>query len=311
MNATPPRPAPAPLPSRNPGPSWGYQFLRLADRVLPEVVFRPLRALGTGIALAGMPCQRRHSRDYLRVLLPRPPTWRDVFRHFFAFEESLMLRLRLANGAAVPCDYAADATDFSRWIASGESMLLGTMHVGLSDMLGFQLGGLARGPVHIVRQRVGNSHDTEALAHRCGGAVRFIWVNDRTDLLFALKEAAQTGGVIALQCDRLEHSSRTEAFEFLGARRLFPFTIYHLALIFDRPVLLSVGVAGDGRRSRLHSSPVFRRQPGEARADALRRARDHFQDFLRLVESLLRADPYCWFNFLPLNPPAAGAPPAS
>ena len=31
---------------RNPGPSWGFGFLRVADRVLPEWFYRPLRAAG-------------------------------------------------------------------------------------------------------------------------------------------------------------------------------------------------------------------------------------------------------------------------
>jgi hypothetical protein len=60
-------------PPRNPGPSWGFQFLRISDRVLPEVVYRPFRALGTAVAMAGMPAQRRHSRAYLATVLDHPP----------------------------------------------------------------------------------------------------------------------------------------------------------------------------------------------------------------------------------------------
>lgn len=294
----------SPGPHRNPGPSWGFQFLRRADRLLPEVVFRPLRAVGTWIALAGMPAQRRNSRAYLAQVLPRLPTLLDVFRHFFAFEESLMLRLRLANGLEVPCDYAPDAGAFRDWMEQGGSMLLGTFHVGCSDMLGYQLGGFGSRPVYLVRWRVANSHDTEALAAKFGGQVRFIWVNERTDLLFRLKAAAEEESTIALQCDRAEFSARAEAFEFLGARRLFPFAIYHLAIIFDRPVILTVGFRAGAQRTRLHASPLFRRRPEESRAAALERAREHFQDFLRKLEGLLREQPYSWFNFVPLNPVA-------
>jgi predicted LPLAT superfamily acyltransferase len=294
---------------RNPGPSWGFQFLRVSDRVLPEVLYRPLRALGTAVAMAGMPEQRRHSRAYLVTVLGRPPTWRDVFRHFFAFEESLMLKLRLANGRTIPCDYAPSGAAFRDWLASGGPVLLGTMHVGVSDMLGFQLGGRENRRVHLVRQRVGNSHDTERLAARFGEWLRFVWVNDPGEMLFALKAAAATGDAIALQCDRVEFSTRTEAFDFLGARRLFPVTIYHLARIFERPVILTVGLPTATGRSRLYGSPRFDPVPGEARAAAEARAHEHFQDFLRQVEGLLRAQPYLWFNFTPLNPPApVGAP---
>jgi len=337
---------------RNPGPSWGFQFLRIGDRVLPEVVYRPLRALGTAIAMAGMPAQRQHSRAYLATVLGHPPTLGDVFRHFFAFEEALMLKLRVANGRAVPCDCTPSGQPFLDWLATGGPVLLGTMHVGVSDMLGFQLGGQvnsarnsqpsdmgettmprlpagtggtdvppvgleckisAKGKrrVYLVRQRVGNSHDTERLAARFGDWLRFIWVNDPGEMLFALKTAAATGDAIALQCDRVEFATRTEAFDFLGARRLFPVTIYHLARIFDRPVILTVGLPTPAGRSRLYGAPRFDLVPGEPRGAARARAHEHFQNFLRQVEGLLREQPYLWFNFAPLNPPApAGAPPA-
>jgi hypothetical protein len=183
--------------ARNPGPGWGYQFLRITDRVLPEAVFRPLRAIGTGIAMLAMRAQRRHSRDYLRVMLGREPAATDVFRHFFAFEEMLMLRLRVANGRRYPCEFAPGADAFRAWYEAGGPVFLGTFHLGVSDLLGFQLGGMGRGQIYLVRQRVGNSHDTERLAARFG-AVRFVWVNEPSEMLFALKEAAASDAAIAL-----------------------------------------------------------------------------------------------------------------
>ncbi len=304
-------PPPGKRSARNPGPSWGFRFLRGCDAVLPEWVFKPLRAAGTWIATVVMPAQRRASREYLAEILGREPTALDVFRHFFAFEEMLMLKLRVAHGGSHRSELAPDAADFAAWKASGKPALLGTFHVGNSDLLGFMLGGRERQRVYLVRQRVGNSEDTDRLAVLFGDVVQFIWVNRPEEMLFALKDAAARGdGAIALQCDRLEFSSRTEAFEFLGARRLFPFTIYHLALIFELPVILSIGLpTAEATVSRLHSTPVFVAQPGESRAQALARAREHFQGFLRLVETRLREQPYQWFNFLPLNARAdAGRP---
>jgi len=299
--------APAPEP-RNPGPSWGYAFLRLADRVVPEALFRPLRAVGTFVALTRMPAQRRHSRAYLAVVLGRPPTWREVFRHFFAFEETLMVKLRVGNGRPHRTVYAPGADDFRHWIDHGGPVLLGTFHVGVSDLQGCQIGGYHAREIYVVRQRVGNSHDTDRLARQFGHHLHFLWVNEPGELLFALKAAAATPAAIALQCDRVEFAARTESFDFLGARRLFPFTIYHLAAIFGRPVLLSVGVPDGPDRAVLHASPRFDPAPGESRAALLTRARAHFQGFLGEVEVLLRRDPYLWFNFTPLNPPASCPP---
>ena len=301
MNSAPPAAAAGPA-DRNPGPSWGYWFLRQCDRVLPEAVFRPLRGLGTAIAVAAMPAQRRHSREYLALVLGRPPTLREVWRHFFTFEESLMIKLRVLNGRPHRTVYAPGADDFRTWLEGGGPALLGTFHVGVSDLLGCQIGGYADREVYVVRRRVANSHDTEKLVERYGGRLHFLWVNQPDEMVIALKEAAATTAAIALQCDRVEFAARTGTFEFLGARRVFPTGIYHLALIFGRPVLLSVGLPETPELAVLHASPRFEPRPGEDRAAALARAHEHFQAFLRRVEAILRERPYLWFNFVPLNP---------
>ena len=293
-------------PARNPGPSWGYRFLRGCDRVLPEAVFRPVRGIGTAIAMVWMPEQRRHSRDYLALVLGRRPGWRDIWRHFFAFEEALMVKLRVINGRPHRTVYGAGAEDFRAWLEGGGPVLLGTFHVGVSDLLGCQIGGYEAQQVYVVRRRVGNSHDIDKLAERFGGRLHFVWVNEPGEMIFALKEAAATQAAIAMQCDRMEFAARTEEFEFLGARRRFPFTIYHLALIFGRPVLLSVGLPDGRELAVLHASPRFDLRPGEPRGQTLERARAHFQAFLFQLEELLVRHPYLWFNFTRMNPPVGG-----
>ncbi|MDR1010828.1 MAG: hypothetical protein LBM04_06830 [Opitutaceae bacterium] len=296
---------------RNPGPSWGYRFLRTADLVTPEFIYKPARAIGTLIAMAFMPAQRRHSREYLALALGRRPTLRDVFRHFFAFEESLMTKLRVLNGRPHKTVYAPGAHDAREWFENGGPVFLGTFHVGNSDLQGFQIGGDGHARVHrktyIVRERVGNSHDTEKFAEKYGDRLGFIWVNDPREMIYALKDAASTDAAIALQCDRVEHSARTAAFDFLGSRRHFPITIYILAAIFKRPVILTFGAPESPVLATLHASPRFDPIPGETRAATLARGHRHFQEFLRHLEKILREKPCIWFNFLPWKTSAQSA----
>lgn len=291
---------------RNPGPGWGYAFLCGADRVLPARLFDALVGLGTWVAVAAMRAQRRHSRDYLTVVLGRQPTLIEVWRHFFTFMRMFILRLRLAEGGRHRCRALPGCEAFSALMASGRPAMLGTFHVGNSDLLGFFLRDF-HCQVFMVRLKVGNAADTRSLAKRFGPWVTFVWIDQAESLLFALKEAAQSSGSIAMKCDRIEHSAKLEAFEFLGGRRLFPFTIYHLALMFRRPVAFCVSVPGAEGESLVHSSPVFEPDDG-TKAENLTRARAHFQGVLVQVESILRAQPFLWFNFTPLNPVAAVAP---
>jgi predicted LPLAT superfamily acyltransferase len=290
-------------PPRNPGPSWGFGFLRRADAALPRPVFDFLLGLGTWVAVAAMPGPRRASRAYLATVRGRPAAWTEVWRHFLEFMRTLMLIGRVAAGQPYRCALANPGDGFAALMASGEPALFGTFHFGHSDLLGFMLGEFNR-KVHMIRLRVENSTDLEQLAARRGGGISFLWVNEPQAMLFALKAAVQSGASVAMKCDRLGHSAKLEAFDFLGARRLFPFTIYHLAILFRRPVMLCVSVARGPSDSLVHSSPLF--EPGEDGRDAaFARARTHFQEFLHRVEALLREDPYRWFNFLPLNPPAS------
>jgi len=183
--------------------------------------------------------------------------------------------------------------------------LFGTFHFGHSDLLGFLLTTRGR-RVSMVRLKMGNSPETERFAQQFAGAVSFIWVNDPANLLFALKNAVEAGESLALQCDRPEHTAKTEAFHFLGARRLFPFTIYHLAILFQRPVMFCFGVPDGRGGTRVLAAPLYR--PSAAtREENLRRGREHFQVVLARAETLVRQYPHLWFNFLPLNPAPAEA----
>jgi predicted LPLAT superfamily acyltransferase len=290
---------------RNPGPGWGCDFLLWAERWWPRWVFRPLLKAGTWVALALLPDQRAHSRAYLTVVFGRPARLREVWRHFFALTDFLVCELRVGRGAPVRCVVEpAHAAAFEALLDAGRPALFGTFHFGGSDLLGYLLG--TRGlRVSMLRLRVGNSAETRLLGERFGGRVSFLWINDPAALIFELKAALEAGDSLALKCDRLEFSAKTAAFDFLGARRLFPFTIYHLAILFQRPVVFCTAVPDTAADElRIFASPVFTPEPAAGRAANTRAARQHFQAVLTQLEALVRAHPFLWFNFLPLNPEA-------
>ncbi|HYC71181.1 MAG TPA: hypothetical protein VEB66_08250 [Opitutaceae bacterium] len=295
---------------RTPGPRWGPGFLVRAERALPAPLFRFLLGLGTWVAVLVMDRRRDYSRAYLTTVLGRPAGWRDTWRHFVTFMDVSLLRLQVAAGRPHRCVLAADASpEFAALLRSGEPALFGTFHFGHADLIGFELTGGGR-PVAMVRLR---ASDTPDIARATSGfaGLSFIFSNDPAQLLFELKAALERGQSLALQCDRLGFSARTEAFRFLGARREFPFTIYHLAVLFGRPVAFCLGVPEAPGVTRVHAAPVFRPAPGAGRAENLAAARVHFQAVLSQLETRVRQHPLLWFNFLPLNPEARAAQPAA
>ncbi|MDO8541455.1 MAG: hypothetical protein Q7S40_13535 [Opitutaceae bacterium] len=291
---------------RNPGPTWGFRFL-LAVQRLPRPLLRPLLMAGTAVAVGLMPVERGYSRAYLAHVLPRRPRWRDVWRHFSTYLEFLLLRLRVGGGEAPRVALDPENSEaFETLIQSGEPALFGTFHFGHSDLLGFLLSARDR-RVAMIRLRVTNADDTAMLEQQFAGAVSFIWVNQPEDLIFALKAAVERGDSLAMQCDRL-FTSKAEAFHFLGVRRLFPFTIYHLAVLFGRPVMFCFGLPDGVGGTRVCAAPLFRPDPALGREENFRRGRSHFQAVLARLEALVRAYPTLWFNFIPLNPEPESQP---
>ena len=226
-----------------------------------------------------------------------------MWRHFFAFAEFLMLKLRVGRGRPIisTLDSINEKT-FEKLVTSDQPALFGTFHFGSSDLLGYLLGERGR-RVSIIRLRVGNSDDTRLLGQRFGENVSFLWINDPANLLFDLKASIESGASLALKCDRLEFSAKTESFHFLGAKRLFPFTIYYLAILFARPVVFCTAVPVNGNEDKItvFSSTVFTPNETMGRDFNLQAAKVHFQAVLIDLERLIRLHPYLWFNFLPLN----------
>jgi predicted LPLAT superfamily acyltransferase len=292
--------APAPV-YRVPGPGWGVRFVLAAQHRWPRWLFRPLYALGTWIAVLSMGERRRHSRNFLSIATGQPAGWCDAWRHFATFMDVLLLKFRVMHGLPHECRMAGEGADaFVALLKSDEPALFGTFHFGHSDMLGFELTRSGR-KVAIVRLRATDSGDVESIARDFPG-VSFIWSNDPANLLFDLKAAIEAGRSLALQCDRLGYSARNEPFRFLGAERMFPFTIYHLAVMFGRPVVFCFGVPESEGVTRVHASSIFRAAGTASREANLAAAREHFQGVLGQLETLVRQYPTLWFNFTPLNP---------
>jgi predicted LPLAT superfamily acyltransferase len=291
----------SPAGRRNFGPR--VDLMLLPDRVLPASTRTVIHGF---YAIVGLVLARKniaHSREYLRLVTGRPAGLVAAWRHYRSLIASLHRKLRVSAGEplAFRIRNPESASDLDAINAARTPALFGTFHVGDSDLLGFMLAERYDRPLSMVRLRVGNSSDIDRLAARFSGKVRFIWVNRPDDTLLALKDAVLAGDSVALQCDRLEHSANAEPFRFLGARRLFPFSIYRLALIFNRPVLFAFSMPGADGEPGVIVTDAFRPDSSASREDNLATARRHFQRVLDTLETELRANPTQWFNFTPMN----------
>ncbi len=274
-----------------------------AARVLPAPIQDVLAWIGTHVAFLLLPQRRRWSREYLEAILDRPVSAVDIWRHIHAFTQTLLAKVRSGLGQKVDVVCEGEDRRTADLLFEGDPLILGTFHVGASDLLGFSIGATGR-RVRMVRMQVDNSADLDKLIKIHGDAVGIIWVNNPHEMLLSLRDALQSDATVAIQCDRNEGAEKGECFHFLGEDRLFRISIYRLARLFDRRVMFCVAVPdGSYRRFRVLAHPAF---DGSTLSDADFRAaaHAHFQDALNWLEAILRQHPLQWFNFLPLNPVA-------
>lgn len=310
---------PATRRKRNPGPPWGFKIIRFWDWILPQPLNRWIKEASGLVAMWVMPRQAKHSREYLREILGREPTFRERWKHFSTFAFYLCDRVKAAFRHPVPFRwYEGHGDAFTQLTRHDKSpILMGTFHVGYSDLMGFFTGVLGS-RIHMLRLKVGNSEDTERLQRMAGDNLNIIWVNHMEDAIYSIKQVIQNGGSVGMQCDRIEYASRTEAFDFLGAKRLFPFTIYWISILFNTPVIFVIAARPDASGSTpVRTSTVFRPDPEADRKTRLQAAKLHFQEVIQLLETILSECPELWFNFEPLNPiagptdPQAGSAPSA
>ena len=253
--------------------------------------------------MLSMPSQRKSSREYMTAILGRPARLRDCVGQFECFIYYLADRVKTAFKEPIHFDWAeGHGAPFMELVQHDGPILLGTFHVGYSDLMGF-FTSVFQKRIHMLRLRMDNSEDTDRLEAFAGEFLKIIWVNKVQETIYALKDVISNGGSVAMQCDRVQYASKLDGFNFLGERRSFPFTIYSLSMVFKVPVVF---VIAGMREESNHSIPVYTstvyRPDQSSKAENLKAAREHFQSVLDLLETLLRANPGMWFNFEPLNP---------
>lgn len=289
-------------PRRNPGPSWGSAFVYHASRILPGPVFRGLLWLGSGVAVALMPDRRRASAAYLARVRGRPARRTEVVTHFYTFMKTLVRLLHCSRGAPQETVYAPGQGEaFDALARSEQPMIFATFHLGHADLLGFLLGRYGR-TVSMVRLQVGNSRETAWAGHRFQESVRILWVEEPQNILFAIRGVLAEGKSLALKCDRVEGARKVETFPFFGQPRYFPFTAYHLAIMYTLPLAFCFGVEGGPATTEAYCSDPFVPDAAASREKNLALGREHFAGVVASVEALLRRDPYQWFNFAAEGP---------
>jgi len=245
------------------------------------------------------PVAVRASKNALRRLLQREPTWRDVMQHFYYFAGCVVDRLYLLKDTRHRFQIdVARPDEVAELAARGTGCLILMAHLGSFEPLR-KLGTTQRKlPITILMDRKQGQMLVNMLERiNPDFALQIIDAAQRgPELMLQLKEALQAGRMVCIMADRARADERALTVDFCGSPTRFPVGPWTLASALRVPVILGFGLYRGGRRYSAHFE-LFSAQldlPRQQRAAGLQ---DCVQRYAHRLEHYARLAPYNWFNF--------------
>ncbi len=243
------------------------------------------------------PTARRHSQQFLRRALGRPPTARDRFRQVFNFASVILDRLYLVNERYDLFDVSIEGEELMRegLLRSAGAFLMGA-HIGSFEIMS-ALGRRQPGLRVAMAMYEENARKVTAMLRALNPANGAeIIALGQIEAMLRIRERLDAGVFVGILGDRSFGGEPGLLVDFLGRPALFPLGPMRAAAVLRRPVFFMLGVYQGGNRYRV----VFEQladfsQTCSAERDAAVQAA--IRRYAALLEKHCRSEPYNWFNF--------------
>ena len=242
---------------------------------------------------------RKASRDYLRRTIGHEPTWRDQWRHFFAFASCTLDRIFMLSNRFDSLDIEVHRPENVRaLVARFPGCLLFVAHFGSPESLRV-IGVNKRGlPLSILLDRNHGRMLTELLEQvNPELANSVIDASERgPGLVLRLKEVLEEGRMVGIMADRALASERSVEVDFLGGRARLPVGPWQLASALKVPVIVGFGCYVGDNRYAAHFE-LFAEKVTLPRLERDAAIKQLAQRFAKRLEYYAHLAPYNWFNF--------------
>lgn len=251
--------------------------------------------------------ERSASREFLSKATGKASLG-QIYRHFLTFAQVVLDRVFLMASNTPPVDLACEGlTALDDALALGQGCLLVGSHLGSFEACRLVKEQRPEVPLRILMDRQLNANATaflELLNPELASQVIALGEHPAENVL-KIRDALDSGGLVALLADRAVGQEDTTEVNFLGCPALLPTAPYLLASLTQAPVVLFFGLYQGRDRYRVvfetfTKTPLKlarrrQREPDSA-ANPLQNWAQRFAD--RLAHHT-RANPYNWFNFYP------------
>lgn len=275
-------------------------------RLLAWLVLRLPRKLGRlfliPITLYFVVCAKgsRHaSRYYLGKVLPHSPTWRDIYRHHFAFAQVVLDRIYLLAGRYAYFAISHEGNgreEFMQLLKKGQGCILLGAHLGSFEVL--RCSGMLNltTPLNILMYSA-NAAKTNAIFNAVNPSVLPQVIElGQADAMLKVQECLQRGEVLGILGDRVYAEDKVLACDFLGESALFPKGPLMLASALKAPVALCFGTYQGDNRYTIHLE-IFSESMSIPRAEREARLHAYLQRYANILAEQCKKSPYNWFNF--------------
>jgi predicted LPLAT superfamily acyltransferase len=242
---------------------------------------------------------RAASREYLRRTLGHESSWRDQWRHLFAFASCTLDRIYMLGERLQEFDIDVHRPENVRAIVARDpGVLLFVAHFGSPEAL--RVIGVSKRhlPLSILLDRNHGKMLTELLEQvNPALASTVIDASERgPTLVLKLKEVLESGRMVGIMVDRALASERSVEVDFLGGRARLPVGPWHLAHALQVPIVLGFGCyLGDNRYAAHYE--LFAEKVTLPRADRDAAVKQLAQRYAKRLEYYAHLAPYNWFNF--------------
>jgi predicted LPLAT superfamily acyltransferase len=243
------------------------------------------------------PRSRAASRSWLVRVLGRPPTARDLWRHFWYFATCVLDRVLLLNDRMDLFEINLNGVDLLTDMRArhGGAFLFGA-HLGSFEAVRAVGRALGDDRISLVMYE-NNARKTNLVLNAINPklAIEIIGLG-RAGAMMSVRERLDQGHLIGVLADRGLNSERQAPVEFFGRDAHFPVGPFRLAAILNRPVVFMVGLYRGGARYDIHFELIA--DPAEFFGSSSDEAIEKImQRYVARLEHYCRLAPYNWFNF--------------
>lgn len=216
-----------------------------------------------------------------------------IYENFNYLGRSIIDKFVLMSGMPSPFTRNDDGIDYlNQMVERGGGGLLVSAHVGNWEAAGHLLKRL-KTKINIVMYDGEHEKIKQYLDSVRERSFNVILIKNDISHIYEINEAIRRNEFVCIHADRHVEGNRTIEGNFLGAVAKFPIGPFVLATTFEAPVSFVFAMKEGVKHFHFYATPGKVYPKGKQGIEAM------LEDYLRKVETMIKAYPLQWHNYFP------------